>query len=176
MRAPCEAPMTRTLCPVVPLDNAGVDGAADRRVGQTRRHRFRGPADDPGAHGHKMPARASFDDLGGPQPGGWPPPRWGIGAPAPRAWRLIPGTVGVQQGVPVGRQLIAGAPRHSVLRDLGNTGPPHISTGLITGADHDCQDQASDWGTGAPHPGVPLGVAIDLGAGQMRLLGRHETP
>ena len=59
---------------------------------------------------------------------------------------------------------------------MGDTGQQQISTGLITFADHECQDQAPDRGKGDPHPGVPIGFAIDLGTGQMRLLGMHETP
>ena len=175
-RAPCEAPLTRTRCQVVPRDHAGVDGPADRRVGHTRRHRFRGPADDPCAHLHPMPARAAFDDLGVAQTGGWPPPRWGRGAPAPLAWRWRPCTGGVPPGGPVGRPRSAGAPRHRVLRARGTTGQQHSRTGLRTVAEHDGQDHAPDWGTGAPHPGVPRGGAIALGAGQRRLVGRHDTP
>jgi len=59
---------------------------------------------------------------------------------------------------------------------MGDTGQQHISTGLITFADHKCQDQAPDWGKSDPHTGAPIGVTIDLGAGQMYFLGMHETP
>ena len=100
----------------------------------------------------------------------------GIGASAPLAWRLIPFPVGVQQGVAVGGQLIAGAQRHGVIGDMGDTGQQHLSPGLIPFADHKGQDQAPDWGKSDPHPGVSLGVTRHLGAGQMRFLGRHETP
>jgi len=57
-----------------------------------------------------------------------------------------------------------------------DTGQQQIRTSLITFADHECQEQAPDWGKGDPHPGVSVGFAIDFGAGQMRLLGMHETP
>ena len=51
---------------------------------------------------------------------------------------------------------------------MGDTSQQQIRTGLITFADHEGQDQAPDWGKSDPHPGVPIGVAIELGAGQMR--------
>ena len=82
----------------------------------------------------------------------------------------------MQQSVPIGRQLIAGEAWHRVIRDMGDTSQQHIRTGLIPFAYYACQDQAPDWGTSDPHPGVPRGVAIDLGARQMRFLGMHETP
>jgi hypothetical protein len=80
-RAPCEAPVTLTLCLVVPLDKIGVDGPADRRVGQTCCHRFWGSEDHPCAPLHHASALAPFDDLGIPQTGRWSPLRFGIGAP-----------------------------------------------------------------------------------------------
>ena len=52
----------------------------------------------------------------------------------------------------------------------------HIRTGLIPFADHEGQDHTPDRGKSDPHPGVSIGFAIELGAGQMRFLGMHETP
>lgn len=168
--------MTLPLGQVVPLDKTGVDGPADRRVGPTCCHGFRGPEDHPCAHCHHAPAHALFDTLGVSQTGRWPP-RWcGIGASAPLAWRVRPCPVGVQQGVAVGGQWIAGAQWHGVICHMGDTGQQPISPGLIPCAAHTCQDQAPDWGQSAPHPGVSRGVTINRGAGQMRCLGRHDTP
>ena len=59
---------------------------------------------------------------------------------------------------------------------MGDTGQQQISPGLIPFADHEGQDQAPDWGKSDPHPGVSIGSTINLGAGQMRFLGMHETP
>src|SRR5215510_6229716 len=99
VRAPCEAPIALMLCPVVPLDKTGVDGPAHRRVGQTGCHRFWGSEDNACAHLPTASALTSFDALGGPQTGRWPPLRFGIGAPAPLTRRVVPFTIGVQQGV-----------------------------------------------------------------------------
>src|SRR5687768_6909215 len=85
VRAPCEAPITLTLCQVISFDKAGVDGRTDRRVGQTGCHRFWGSEDNPCAHLHNASALAPFDDLGVSQTGRWLPLRFGIGAPVPLA-------------------------------------------------------------------------------------------
>ena len=176
VRAPCEAPMTRPWCAVIPLDTTGLDGPADRRVGQTCGHRCWGPDDDRWAHVHHAPARAPVDALGVPQTGRGPPPCLGRGAPVPLAWRVRPCPVGVPPGVPVGRPWSAGAPRPGVSRDRRDTSPQPLRTGRITCADDACQDHAPAGGHSAPHPGVPSGFAIDRGAGQTRCLGRHDTP
>ena len=89
VRAPCEAPIALTLCQVAPFDKTGVDGPADRGVGQTCRYRFWGPEDDPCAHVHNAPALAPFDDLGVLQTGKWPLPRFGMSPPAALALRVI---------------------------------------------------------------------------------------
>jgi hypothetical protein len=64
-----------------------------------------------------------------------------MSTPAALALRGIPCTVGVQQSVPICRQLIAGAQWHGVVRDLGDTGQQHIRTSLIPFANHEGQDQ-----------------------------------
>src|SRR2546425_10198096 len=84
--------MTLTLGQVVALDKARVDGRADRRMGHTRCHCFRGPEDDPGAHVHHAPALAPFDDLYVLQTGRGPQLGFGISAPASLALRAIPST------------------------------------------------------------------------------------
>ena len=45
-----------------------------------------------------------------------------------------------------------------------------VPLGLITFADHKCQDQAPDWGKSDLHPGLPLSATINLGTRQMRFL------
>jgi hypothetical protein len=176
VRAPCEAPLTRPWCAVIPRDTTGLDGPADRRGGHTCGHRFGGPDDDRCAHLHQAPARAPCDDRCVPQTGRGPPPRLGIGAPGPLAWRVRPCTVGVPPGVPVCRPWSAGAPRQGVIRDRRDTSPQPIRTGRITCAEDACQAHAPDGGHSAPPPGVPSGCARDRGAGPTRGLGRHDTP
>src|SRR4029453_2679607 len=130
-------PITLTLGQVVSLDKAGVDGRADRCIGQTRRHGFRGPEDHPCAPLSHAPALAPFDDLGVLQTRRWPPPRFGMSPPAALALRVIPFTVCVPQSVPVCGQLIAGEQGNGVIRDMGDTSQQQISPSLIPFADYE---------------------------------------
>src|SRR5262249_32401042 len=135
-----------------------------------------GTEDDSCVHVHYAPALTPFDALGVLQTRRGPPPRFGMSTPTALALWVIPCTVGVQQSVPICRQLIAGKQGHGVVRDMGDTREQHSRTSLIPFANHAGQDQAPDWSKGAPPPGVPIGVTIELGARQMRLFGLHETP
>ncbi len=176
VRASCAPPMTLTLWQGVPLDTAGMDGRAARCMGQTRRHGCWCPADDPWAPVPTAPALTPFADLGVLQPGRWPPPRGGRSAPALLALRRRPGPVGGQHGVSGGRQRIAGAPWHGGIRAMGATGQQHRSPGLLPCAAPACQAHAPARSQGAPPPGVPLGCALERGAGPLPRLGRPATP
>jgi hypothetical protein len=90
--------------------------------------------------------------------------------------RLVPFAVGGQQGILVLGQLITREKRDVIIRHMRDPRQQQVRIGLVPLADHESQYETPHWRKRNPHPSVPVGRAIELGAGQMRFLGVDETP
>jgi len=73
-------------------------------------------------------------------------------------------------------QLITSEKRDMMIRHMRAPRQQQVRIGLIPLADHESQYETPHRRKRNPHPSVPLGRAIELGAGQMRFLRVDETP
>ena len=146
---------------VVPFDATGVDRRTNGGWSQSGGH-DRGIAEpDAGPHRDNPPPAAVLDHLGIPKISARAQAGFGMGASRPASGWTIPFAIRRQQGVGVGRPVIAGKKREDMsIGPVGDWPEPAVSARLIALAHPKPQHQTPDGGKGQPHPGIPMAVQI----------------
>ena len=174
---PGEAAILLPLGQVVPFDETGVDRLTNGGLSQSGGHDGGIAEHDAGPHRDNPPPTAVLDHLGIQEISARVQAGFGMGASRPASGWTVPFAIRRQQGVGVGRPLIAGKKRED--RRVGHVGDlpeQAVSARLIAFAHHKPQHQTPDGGKGQPHPGIPMAIQIVLRSRQIFLLGMDKTP